>query len=109
MRYPPNEMVVLDIAGARLRVMPGTEAQSAQLSELGFHREQDQMVREAVDETDKLAVIHRLINLNALFSRGRDWAPSELLEYYKEKGVVLAPYRTVGWVGPDNYTIESSR
>lgn len=105
MKNPPNEIVVLDIAGARLRVIPDGDVHSAQLTELGFNREQEQMVRDVIDEADRLAVIHRLIELNALFSRGRDWSPSELLEYYKEKGVVLPPYRTVAWVGPDSYVI----
>lgn len=105
MKHPPNEIIVLDIAGSPLRVLVDGEARSAQLTQLGFHHEHDQMVREVVDEADRLAVIHHLIELDALFSRGRDWSPSELLEYYKEKGTVLSPYRTVAWVGPDSYVI----
>jgi len=47
-----------------------------------------------------------LVDLDALFSAGRDWSPQALVEYYREIGVVRSAYRSIAWRGPGQTIIE---
>jgi len=108
MDMPKNELVVLDIAGKRARVKCDLKNIEPILSFLGFVREGDQMVREITDDLDRQGLVRELIALDALFAAGRDWSPSELVDYYREQGLVSQSYRVVTWKSPACYVITTA-
>jgi hypothetical protein len=102
---PENECVVLDLAGNRAKVKCRLPNMESVLSSLGFIRENDLMTRRIVDDSDRQALVRELIALEALFASGRDWSPSELVGYYRERGVVSQSFRVIAWENPDCYAI----
>jgi hypothetical protein len=105
MNTPKNELIVLDIAGNRASVTCDSPSMESTLCALGFSCENDQMVRKITDDSDRQCVVRELIALDALFSAGRDWSPSELVDYYREQGFVSQGYRMITWKSPDRYVI----
>lgn len=53
-----------------------------------------------------MSLVATLVDLDALFSAGRDWSPQALVEYYREIGVVRRGYRSIAWRAPEQYVIE---
>lgn len=105
MNIPINETIVMDIAGACARVLCEDPTGRASLVALGFYWENDKWVRPIADDQDRINIINALIDLKALFSCGRDWSPSELVDYYHERGAVPNGYRMITWTSPDKYLI----
>ena len=105
---PSNETVVLDIAGNVARVWCDVVEAEQLLLALGFSREGDQLVRSISDDTDRRFVIWALIDMNSLFSGGRDWSPAELLSFYREQGLVDRDYRVITWTNPWTYSVVDS-
>lgn len=106
MKAPVNEMLVTDIAGRVAVVVTELMAAADVLMPLGFARQSDRWERAIAHDTDRQALVAALINLDALFSAGRDWSPQALVEYYRKIGVVRSGYRSVAWRGPTQYVIE---
>ena len=52
-------------------------------------------------------IINKLIDLGGLFSGGNGWAPSEVVDYYKEKGLISAKYNRISWKAPGKFTIST--
>jgi len=100
-----NEIVVLDIAGARAKVACGKPSVEASLMALGFVPEGDQLARPISDVVDRQEIVGALIRLGALFASGRDWSPAELVDLYREQGTILTGYRMVTWKNPNQYLI----
>lgn len=108
MQIPKDEVVVLDVAGSTARVACDKPRAEQALEALGFSPERDQFVREIVDDADRQGLVLGLIRMDALFAAGRDWSPSELLDFYREQGVISQRYRTVAWTSPESYSIFQS-
>lgn len=108
MQIPKDEVVVLDIAGSTARVACDKPRAKQALEALGFLPEINQFVREIVDDADRQALVLELIRMDALFAAGRDWSPSELVDFYREKGIISQGYRTVAWTSPESYSIFQS-
>ncbi|VWD12358.1 hypothetical protein [Burkholderia lata] len=106
MKMPVDEMLVTDIAGRVAVVVTDIMAAADVLTQLGFARRSDRWERVIADDTDRQALVVALVDLDALFSAGRDWSPQALVEYYREIGVVQRGYRSVAWRGPAQYVIE---
>jgi hypothetical protein len=106
MTAPVNEMLVTNIAGDVAVVVTDVMATTDGLVPLGFARQPDRWECAIADDTDRQTLVAALIDLDALFSAGRDWCPQALVEYYREIGVVRRGYRSVAWRGPEQYVIE---
>ncbi|MCA8493342.1 hypothetical protein [Burkholderia arboris] len=106
MKAPVDEMLVTDIAGHVAVVVTDVSAAADGLIRLGFARHSDRWERAITDDNDRQALVAALIDLDALFSAGRDWSPQALVEYYREIGGVRRGYRSVAWRGPAQYVIE---
>ncbi|MEK7919474.1 hypothetical protein AAB988_28850 [Burkholderia contaminans] len=106
MKAPLNEMLVTDIAGHVAVVVTDVESFADALVRLGFARQADRWKRAIADDTDRRALVAALVDLDALFSAGRDWSPQALVEYYREIGVVRRAYRSIAWRGPGQTIIE---
>lgn len=89
MQIPKDEVVVLDIAGSTARVACDKPRAEQALEALGFSPEIDQFVREIVDDADRQALVLDLIRMDALFAAGRDWSPSELVDFTESKASFL--------------------
>ncbi|MTV41476.1 hypothetical protein [Duganella radicis] len=105
MKFPENEIVVLDIAGERALVGGGESSDTNALLALGFNPEGAYFVRKIVDDEDRRNIIYKLVEMSALFSSGRDWSPAELMDLYREQGAVTTSYRVIAWHTPENYVI----
>jgi transposase len=105
MTFPNNEIVVVDIAGRVARVRTASKSNKAALARLGFDEEGDYMTRAISDTSDRCRLLENLLDLDALFSYGRDWSPSELVEYYRDQGFINRPFRVIAWSDPNHYTI----
>lgn len=58
-------------------------------------------------ESEKIIAIKKLVEIGALFSYGHGWAPSQVMEYLKEKGKIGMHYhyKEIAWRGPRDYVI----
>jgi hypothetical protein len=109
MDLPENEIVVLDIAGAYARVVCCNQGDEANLAKFGFVSENGQMVCPISDVADRQKLVNALIALGALFSGGRDWSPAELVDFYREQGVIATGYRMITWKSPHQYIVIDRR
>lgn len=105
MMLPEDEIVVLDLAGDYVRIFCKDPKYINSLLALGFHVDGDQLVKPIVEDAERQQLIHELIKLRAVFSAGRDWSPAELLDYYREQGIVRQSYRVIAWRGQDSFQI----
>lgn len=105
MKTPKGEVIVLDIAGNTARLMCDAPQAAGALEALGFLAESDHLTRKIIDDADRQTLAGNLIRMNVLFASGRDWSPSELVDFYKEQGLISQGYRTVTWTGPESYFI----
>src|SRR5476651_853926 len=100
-----DEIIVLDIAGTHARIACEKRSSETALVALGFVHDGEQMVRPILDDADRLNLVIALIQLNALFQGGRDWSPAELMELYRDQGLILKNYRVIIWKSPNLYLI----
>lgn len=105
MKIPKNDLVVLDIAGNSARVMCDDPEMELALGTLGFLRDGELLIRRVKSDADRQDLVHKLIGFNALFASGRDWSPSELMDFYREQGMVTLGYRVITWLDPEHYEI----
>jgi len=57
-------------------------------------------------EEEKSVIFEKLRGMGVCFSAGREWSPSEVFEYLREKGFLNGRYRKISWKGPGNYIVE---
>jgi hypothetical protein len=100
-----DEIVVTDIAGAYARVHATSSVHKRNLVTIGFVEEGDVLVLLLRDERDRAEAIKMLIDLGALFSVGTGWSPAELVEHYREQGLISGSYRAIAWKNPEQYLI----
>jgi hypothetical protein len=106
MTYPKQSIVVLDIAGKHARVHCDAANTELRLLGDGFSKEGTLYVRPIRDDEDRKRLVLFLAGLGALFSGGKDWAPAELLAYYKEQGMQIGCYSVITWRSPNEFLIE---
>ena len=104
-----DEIVVVDIAGKRAVVSCGNPTRQRELLDLGFIQDGTNFTRKINDKSDRENISRELIKMDALFSSGNDWSPAELLELYREQGLITSVYRVIHWKGPGKYTITTER
>lgn len=105
MKLPEDEIIVMDIAGNQAVIACSNPSKTAALYELGFALKVDRLVHAIGDDEQCKSIVLKLLGLDALFSAGRDWSPAELLDFYREKGVIDGCYRVISWRGPGDYSI----
>lgn len=76
------------------------------LREYGFKKNENNELVYASDGEEEKAIAFNLLNKNNIaFSAGREWCPSEVFEYLREKGLVIGSYRRIAWVNPHETTL----
>ncbi|ETS33640.1 hypothetical protein [Photorhabdus khanii] len=105
-KMPDNSIIVVDMAGNTLRLRVSGDKLVNKMKLLCFSLSDEFMELSIDNEDDKLKIIKTLINEDALFLYGNGWYPSEVMEYYKEKGIKLEKYKIIYWTDQKNYYIE---
>lgn len=55
----------------------------------------------------KVDLINFLLSINALFSAGKEWCPSDVVGYFRdEKNLISGKFNYIYWTAPNIYTIE---
>lgn len=106
MLVPSDRIIVKDIAGDIALLHVEGDFIGKGLVKLGFKKDGHYFRKPITDDKDRVKLIEDLTNRGALFSKGRDWSPSELVEYYHEIGLVKGAYKTIAWKNPSEYLIE---
>lgn len=57
------------------------------------------------DIARRIILIKKLIALEALFANGKDWAPTELIDHYIERGIIDSKYYKISWKDKDDVYI----
>ena len=107
MTFPDEEIVVLDLAGESARIRSTNSAKENQLKNLGFVGDDDDLVLHLDCAEARIELARKFIELDALFSIGQGWSPAELIEHYREHGLVFGSYRTISWKNPELYLISA--
>jgi hypothetical protein len=106
MIMPKDAIVVSDIAGRRAVLkVAGSIKEAMPILSIGFEWDGDTLVRRIVDQADRQELIRKLISFKALFVGGEGWSPADLVEYYREKGLVTGTYLKIIWRSPEEYEI----
>ncbi|MCR4457274.1 MULTISPECIES: hypothetical protein [unclassified Pseudescherichia] len=105
-KIPDNSIIVTDITSKIIEVIISGDASVEKVKEMGFVCHTDSFSVQILDEEDKINKIKKLISANALFSFGYGWYPSEVIAYYKDRGVDFGIYKVIRWAGKDEYKIE---
>lgn len=85
--------------------LKGMVNEESKLKSLGFSKKGDCYNVDFEDEKKQFFLIEKLAGMGALFSYGQGWAPSQVMDYLKEKGKVNFSYKEIMWRSPDNYEI----
>jgi hypothetical protein len=104
-KMPGMAVVVLDIAGAYAKIKIEGSKNIPALTQLGFVSKNGEYERPISSMEDREALVKNFIALGSLFSGGRDWSPSEVVDYFRAQGRVNTGYRKIEWVSPDKYFI----
>lgn len=84
--------------------LKGVVNEESKLKSLGFSKKE--IVTMLILKMKKTVfLIEKLAGMGALFSYGQGWAPSQVMDYLKEKGKVNFSYKEIMWRSPDNYEI----
>ena len=103
---PRNSIIVSDIAGNTLKLRVLGDDSIKKMKVIGFLHSDDFMVKTVANENEKLDLIKELVKADALFSFGYGWYPSEVMDFYREKGIYKGKYKVISWSDPNHYQIE---
>ncbi len=82
------------------------DSDADKITELGAHRVDDKTIQIEYNGHDELAIVFsKLLDLGIAFSAGKDWAPSEIFEYLRGKGLISGKYKKISWSGPGLYSV----
>lgn len=98
-------VIVEDIAGNMAVVVAQDLAAENELLALGFSKSDGVFEKPVGAIDDRVTLVRQLIQLGAAFSAGRDWSPSECVEYLKDQGLVTQSFKTISWKGPGQFEV----
>ncbi|MDV2489185.1 hypothetical protein [Acinetobacter johnsonii] len=103
-----DKVIVIDIAGDFSLVKTENHEMTSKLINLGFHLNENGFF-EKINNTqeERVSNIKSLINIDALFSSGKDWSPEELMNYYSELGLIKQQYKIISWKSQNEYVIRT--
>lgn len=103
---PENTIIVIDMTGSTVRLSVQGEDLTNKVKSLGFFHSCGFMTKAVESESDKLYLIREMVKLDALFLFGYGWYPSEVMGFYKEKGLYTGRYKIILWSKPGHSQIE---
>ena len=102
-----NKIVVVELAGRNILLNNSSDNFNKELIAMGFVKNGKYYALglPTNDVTKRVTLIKKLIALGDIFSDGKDWSPSELVDYYKEIGLIDSTYYKISWKGKDDFYI----
>lgn len=102
-----NKIIVIELANREIVLKNSNNNFDKILINMGFKQEKEyyKLNLSITNIFEKIDLIQKLIDIGALFSAGRDWSPSELLQYYKEQGLLDRDYYEISWKNENEYNI----
>ena len=104
-----DKIIVVELAGKEIILKNTSNNFKNELIAMGFRNVGSEyfLVLPIEDIDNRVLIINKLIDLGGLFSGGNGWAPSEVVDYYKEKGLISAKYNRISWKAPGKFTIST--
>jgi hypothetical protein BACCOPRO_01420 len=104
-----DKIIVVELAGKEIILRNTSNNFKNELIAMGFRNVGSEyfLVLPIEDIDNRVLIINKLIDLGGLFSGGNGWTPSEVVDYYKEKGLINAKYNRISWKAPGKFTIST--
>ena len=102
-----DKVVAIELAGNNILIANNNDNFKNELISLGFEKvEPYYSISIPVDDVEKRAVLfQKLMELGTLFSNGKDWSPSEIVRYYRDKGLIKGDYLRIAWRNKQDFDI----
>jgi len=102
-----NKIIVKRMSESDILVENTNDNFIKELTSMGFSKlGQYYSLNIPVKETDKrIDLIKKLIKIDAVFSYGREWSPSEFIDYYNEIGLLKCKCYRIFWKKKDDFYI----
>ena len=93
-----DKVVAIELAGNNILLVNDN---------LGFEKvEPYYSISMPIDDVEKRAALfQKLMEIGTLFSNGRDWSPSEIVRYYRDKGLIKGDYLRIVWRNEQDFDI----
>ncbi len=100
---PPPFVAVAD--GGVIRVQTGDESAGPSLVALGFlsGASDGEYLYDVHDQAEEAQLFSALRDAGVYFARGGEWSPAEVFERMRARGLVVGPFRSITWRGPDDW------
>lgn len=94
-----DKVVAIELAGNNILLVNDNDNFKNELISLGFEKvEPYYSISMPIDDVEKRsALFQKLMEIGTLFSNGRDWSPSEIVRYYRDKGLIKGDYLRIVW------------
>ena len=102
-----DKVVAIELAGNNILLANDNNNFKNELIGIGFEKvEPYYSISVPTDDIEKRAVLfQKLIEIGTLFSYGKDWSPSEIVEYYRDKGLIRGDYLRIAWRNKQDFAI----
>lgn len=102
-----NKIIIVELAGRNITLSNPNDNFKENLESIGFKKtgEYYSLTLATCLIDQRVALIKKLIKLGAIFSYGKDWSPSELVDYYRSTGLIDYKYYKISWKGKDDFYI----
>ena len=94
--------------GKQIRVNVFDKSIKKQLTNLGFIYDEQlgEYIINTLNVTEKANIFNQLRSFDICFSGGKEWCPSEVFEYLREKKLLSGKFQKIYWLSPDNFEIK---
>lgn len=102
-----DKVVAIELAGNNILLVNDNDNFKNKLISLGFEKvEPYYSISMPIDDVEKRAALfQKLMEIGTLFSNGRDWSPSEIVRYYRDKGLIKGYYLRIAWRNEQDFDI----
>lgn len=102
-----DKVVAIELAGNNILLVNDNDNFKNELISLGFEKvEPYYSISMPIDDVEKRsALFQKLMEIGTLFSNGRDWSPSEIVRYYRDKGLIKGDYLRIVWRNEQDFDI----
>lgn len=102
-----DKVVAIELAGNNILLVNDNDNFKNELISLGFEKvEPYYSISMPTDDVEKrAALLQKLMEIGTLFSNGRDWSPSEIVRYYRDKGLIKGDYLRIVWRNKQDFDI----
>lgn len=102
-----DKVIVTELAGNNILIVNDSDNFKNKLFSFGLEKVgQYYAVSIPITDVEKRAeLIRKLIGIGALFSDGKDWSLSEIVSYYRDKGLIEGHYIRIAWRNKQDFEI----